>query len=340
LLTGACLARAGLNRHTGYATLVLTLAAECPDIDVLITFLGPVTGFAHHRGITHTLLGTLFDAALVLALVYLLHRWRMRRGKSTKLPPRWGLLYGYGVLGGLSHILLDFTNNYGVRPFAPFNWRWYSWDIVFIIEPLLLVALVLGLLLPELFGLVGSEIGARGPRFRGRGWATATLIFMVLLWGVRDHYHRVALTALDSMDYGGERAVKVAAEPYPTDPTHWAGVVETRSAIRIVPLAMTAAGSASVADEDRQKVYYKPEETPATLAAKKSPLGRVYLDWAVFPYTETESSEEVPGGWVVRFRDLRYGYMDSNPRRSLLGARVELDHNLNVVAMWVGTRKQ
>ena len=33
------------------------------------------------------------------------------------MPPRWGLLFLYACLAGLSHILLDFTNNYGVRPF-------------------------------------------------------------------------------------------------------------------------------------------------------------------------------------------------------------------------------
>ena len=31
---------------------------------------------------------------------------------------------------------------------------------------------------------------------------------------------------------------------------------------------------------------YKPEETPVTLAAKRTYLGRVYLDWAQYPITE------------------------------------------------------
>src|SRR5438874_13688203 len=46
----------------------------------------------------------------------------------------WGLLFCFACLGGLSHLLLDYTNNYGVRPFSPFYPRWYSWDIVFIVE--------------------------------------------------------------------------------------------------------------------------------------------------------------------------------------------------------------
>src|SRR2546430_10437100 len=36
------------------------------------------------------------------------------------------------------------------------------------------------------------------------------------------------------------------------------------------------------------KILYKPQETPATLVAKSSPLGRVYLDWARFPFVENQ----------------------------------------------------
>ena len=64
-------------------------------------------------------------------------------------------------LAGLSHILLDFTNNYGVRAFWPFSERWISWDSVFIVDPVILVVLTLGLILPGLFSLINEEIGAR-----------------------------------------------------------------------------------------------------------------------------------------------------------------------------------
>ena len=84
-----------------------------------------------------------------------------RKTSDPDLPPRWGLLFGLAYLAGLSHILLDFTNNYGVRPFWPFWERWYEWDIVFIVEPVLLVALTLGLVVPALFGLIDQEIGRK-----------------------------------------------------------------------------------------------------------------------------------------------------------------------------------
>jgi inner membrane protein len=82
--------------------------------------------------------------------------------------------------------------------------------------------------------------------------------------------------------------------------------------------------------EGAMKFRYKPEETPVTLAAKKSYLGRVYLDWAQYPVTETEQIDGGPVAYVVRFRDLRYAYPGSEARATL-GAMVLLDRDLRVV---------
>ena len=157
-LTGACLGRTGFNRRTAYATLAMTLAAEAPDLDVFWSFRGPVAGFEHHRGITHTFLGAPFVALAVTGVVWLWHR---SRRKQPVIPPRWALLWLLSWVAALSHIFLDWTNNYGVRPFFPFNPRWYALDIAFIIEPVVFAALLLGLLHP-------GNIGPGGPGDRSR----------------------------------------------------------------------------------------------------------------------------------------------------------------------------
>src|SRR5208282_3865909 len=196
--------RAGLNRKTALATAVLTLAAEAPDLDVLSRFGGPAFAFAHHRGFTHSFLGVPLDAAVVVGFVYLIWRLRGRKVKNPNLPPRWGLLFLYACLAGLSHILLDFTNNYGVRPFWPFSERWYSGDIVFIVDPVLLVVLTLGLIVPALFALINEEIGARSRAVpRGRVAATLALIAIGAYWGLRAYEHGRAVAALESRTYNG-----------------------------------------------------------------------------------------------------------------------------------------
>jgi|SRR4051812_20746557 len=343
LLTGACLGRAGLNRRTGYATLMLTLGAEFPDIDVLWGLKGPVAALAHHRGFTHSLIGAPIDSAIVLGFVYAYHRHRKRHGKSPSLDPHWGLLFLFGILAALSHILLDFTNNYGVRPFLPFNWHWYSWDIVWIVEPLMLLGLIFGLVVPSIFGLVGTEIGARKEKFPGRWSAAAALIAVCCIWWVRDFQHRKAVTLLTSADYRGEVVQSAVAMPYPVNPFVWAGVVETPSFYAKVPINSQ---NARLGQLDRAQIVYKPPQTRITSAAKSSPLGRAYLDWSRFPLLTTEASQSPDQGYVVRFQDLRFDYpaiglLLTQPRgRPPLSADVVLNKNLHVVAMRMGNREQ
>jgi inner membrane protein len=331
--------RAGLNRKTSLATLTLTLAAEAPDLDVLGRFRGPAFAFAHHRGFTHSFLGTPICAAVVVGFVYLLWRLRGRKTTDPNLPPRWGLLFAYACLAGLSHILLDFTNNYGVRPFWPFSERWYSWDIVFIVEPLMLSLLILGLVAPAITSLVDSEIGVRKRGPRGRIAASLALLGVIAIWGVRDYEHRRAMNALQSREYQGIDPVRVAAYPTWINPFQWYGVVETPAMFALAPVASLGP---EVDPENEMEILYKPEETPVTLAAKRSYMGRVFLDWAQYPITETEELSGSPGGFIVRFQDLRFAQGPSllgrdRGHRGALGAAVELDNKLNVVGDVFGT---
>jgi len=352
-LTGACISRAaGLNRKTLLATTTCVLAAEAADLDVLWYFKGPIRGFAHHRGITHTFVGVPFVAAFVIGFVYLLWLIKRRRppkpaGAATGPPlpptPRWGLLYLFAVIAGLSHILLDFTNNYGVRPFEPFSYKWYSWDIVFIFEPLLYVFFFLGLAMPGLFALINEEIGARR-KPRGRIGATIALVLMVALWGFRDYHHRRAIAALNARLYHGADPLRVSAFPYYLNPFKWYGVAETQDFFeRVIVDSQTP----EVDPAARSETRYKYEETPVTQAAKQTRLGQVYLDWAQYPMLEVEQVEgrtldvDFAGtGYLVRFFDLRFDYPDLGGGRRSLGARVLLDKNLQEVAEWFGTRSQ
>jgi inner membrane protein len=334
ILTGACLSRAGLNRRTGLATLTLALAIEAPDIDSLSYFGGSVFGLQHHRGITHSLLGAPFVAVVVTGIVYGIYQWMKRGGREPKLPPRWKILYSYALLGALLHLFQDFTNNYGVRPFAPFNPKWYSWDIVFIVDPIMLVALFLGLVLPGLFALITEEIGgSRKPQFRGRGGAIFALICVAAVIVVRDFEHRRAVNALNARTYRNEDPLRASAFPQPINFFSWNGVVETQDAFHLLPVD---SGRGEIDPEDLQIVLFKPEETPVTLAAKKSYLGRIYLDWAEYPLVTAEPLEG--GRHQVQFEDLRFESVEhaAQRRRPPLAGYVVLDPQLRVEEMFVG----
>ena len=333
MLTGACLGRAGLNRTTGLATVTMVLALEAPDIDSLWYFAGSVAGLQHHRGITHSFVGAPFVAAFVLALVYGIYRVMNSRGTPPKLPPNWKLLYAYACLGALLHLFQDFTNNYGVRPFAPFNPKWYSWDIVFIVDPVMLGALILGLVLSGLMALITEEIGSRKPQFRGRPGAIFALICVAAVILVRDFEHRRAVNALNSRTYRNQEPIRASAFPQLLSPFSWNGVVETQDFFHMLPVD---SGSGDVDPFNKAIVRFKPEETPVTLAAKKSRLGRVYLDWAAYPLV---SADPVEGGrYQVRFEDLRFDSVErvAQHRGPPLAGYVLLDPQLRVEEMYMG----
>lgn len=311
-LTGAVLSRAGFNRKAAYATLAMTLAAEIPDLDVLWGFKGPVAAFEHHRGWTHTLIGIPLEAAVVSAVVWLIHRWFGHRrrasgahtGSQTAAPIHWPLIYFFSVIALLSHILLDWTNNYGVRPFFPFNPRWYAGSFVFIFEPVMFVLLLAALIAPALFGLVGSEIGVRRPLYRGRGWAIAALVAIAALWGWRIVERQKAIELARSSDAVSGPIVRVAADPYPINPYRWQTITENPLLYQISTVNTRTGETTSSPQAD---IFYKPATTLAALVAKRSWLGHVYLDWSQFPIV-TEVGNTPDGLTEVSFRDLRFIY--------------------------------
>ena len=146
---------------------------------------------------------------------------------------------------------------------------------------------------------------------------------------MRDYEHRRAENALAAQLYEGADPIRVSAYPYWWSPFHWGGVVETQNFFAVMNVD---SATPDVDPQGEKQIYYKPEETPITLAAKKSYLGRVYLDWAKYPITETE---ELSNGYLVRFKDLRFDYGG----RSVLSSSVELDQNLNVEWETFGMRQ-
>jgi inner membrane protein len=188
--------------------------------------------------------------------------------------------------------------------------------------------------LPGFFELINEEISGRRKGLQGRFAATLALAALVALWGLRDYEHRRALAALEARTYEKTDAIRVSAYPYWLSPFRWYAVVETRDFF-----AQTTVDSLTPEiDDGKLRIRFKPEETAVTLAAKKSYLGRVYLDWAQYPITETDPLES-KSGYVVRFRDLRYEYPEREGAGSL-SARVRLDQNLNVTGEAFGFRSR
>ena len=365
-LTGACIGRAGLNRKTAYATLAAVLAAEAADLDTLWSLAGPVEELKHHRGITHTFLGAPFVAGVVVGAIWLGHSWRKRRrarsstatNQSAKAPPgpHWGWLYLTALIAALSHLLLDWTNNYGLRPFFPFNPRWYAGSFVFIAEPVLWALLIVALVLPWVFGLADSEIGARRKPFRGRGWAIFALTGMVVLWCWRWAEQAQARAMLDNVQVTAAPVTRVALEPYPVNPYRWHAIVETAD---FYQTAEIDTWTGEIASDPQRDTIYKPAGTPAVEAAKQTRLGKVYLDWGRWAMVRDLGPEPIPGPvagmqppnlppnrqWTtIEFSDLRFAYSflagRSAAGRTPLGGWVYIVDNREDAGEAMGGRAQ
>ena len=350
-LTGACIGRAGLNRKTAYATLAAVLAAEAADMDTFWGLRGQVEELKHHRGITHTFIAAPIVAGVIVGLVALLHLWWDRRRKrklagmaadpDAPIPRRqqaktvhWGWLYLTALIAALSHLFLDWTNNYGLRPFFPFNPRWYTGSFVFIAEPVLWALLLAATVIPALLGLIGGEIGARRKPFRGRGWAIFALVGMGIVWGWRWSEHAQALALVENAQVASQPVKRMAAEPYPVDPFRWHVILETAD---FYQTAEVNTRTGEIASDPQRDVMYKPPTTAAVEAAKQTPLGKVYLDWGTWAVVRDVGQEPVPGlappqlpanrQWTtIEFSDLRFAYSflgtARSPVRNPLGGSV------------------
>ena len=332
-LTGACIGRAGLNRKTAYATLAAVLAAEAADLDIVWGFAGPVEGLKHHRGITHTFIAVPFVAAAAVGATWLYSPLDQavaprRRAplrplepgappRSQPQPVRWQWVYLAALISALSHILLDWTNNYGVRPFFPFNPRWYAGSFVFIAEPVLWMLLFAALIIPGILGLAEREISSpkRTP-FRGRDWAIFALIGMFLLWCLRyaEHAQAEGLVLNNPITTDARRSHRRRALSLES-----LSLARDRRNAELLSVRRSQHPHRRHRQRSADRPALQAARHAAVEAAKQTALGKVYLDWGRWAVVQDIGQVQVIGidppqlppgrTWTtVEFTDLRFGY--------------------------------
>ena len=133
-LVGLAAAKAGLEKLSPGATALCVLAANSPDADIVTLIGGRWIYLQNHRGLTHSIVGTI---ALALALPLVFHgvAWLIARLRKRKPATRLRGLMIASIIVTASHPLLDWTNNYGVRLLLPWDSRWFYGDLVFIMDP-------------------------------------------------------------------------------------------------------------------------------------------------------------------------------------------------------------
>ena len=136
-LVGLAAAKAGLERLTPRTTVLCVVAANAADLDVVTLVFGDRwTTLKYHRGITHSIIGTVC-LAFIIPIVFYLAELAVARLRARPVQVNLTGLIVASIIVSATHPMMDWTNNYGVRLLLPWSSKWFYGDLVFIVDPFL-----------------------------------------------------------------------------------------------------------------------------------------------------------------------------------------------------------
>jgi inner membrane protein len=281
-LAGLALAEAGLRRKTALGATTLAIAANLPDVDALIYVVGDgVDALAFRRGWTHGVLAMVVLPLVLAGVMLAVSRIRTTSRERPIADARW--LLALSAIGIWSHPLLDLLNTYGVRLLMPFSGRWFYGDALFIIDPWLWVAL--------LMGVVASRVRARP--LPARMAIAAVGVYAIAMaassrWGRR----------IVERETAGERADRVMVSPVPVTPFRRMVVRDLGDRYEVGELTLGPTTRYERTDETASG-----RGTPYATAAAATADGAAFLSWSRFPRFAEVSEGLDPH---VRISDMRY----------------------------------
>jgi inner membrane protein len=286
-LVGVAVARAGLSTTTRYATAASAIAANVPDLDVLV-FLTDMPAVAFRRGITHGVPAQILLPLLFAALIWWLGSRADARGRPG---PRahFGWLLALSYIGVLTHVGLDFLNTYGIRLLSPISPQWFYGDAVFIVD--IWLWLVLG---------AGAWLARRKrPGYAALALGIAT-VYIVAMLGSARAARRIVHEEWVAGRGEAPRALMVG--PVPLNPFHKSIIVDAGDEYYLGTFEWFPT-----------RVSFDPTPTPkndrlpAVAAARADPDVQGILVWSRFP---AWTIRETPGGTEVQLRDMRFRGFD------------------------------
>jgi inner membrane protein len=286
-LVGAALGEAGLKQRTRFGNAVLMIAANIPDVDVLV-FATSTPAVSFRRGWTHGILAQLLLPVLLTAVMVVVDRLRPSRGGGESPPARvdvrWTLVLSF--VGVYSHVFLDYLNNYGVRLLAPLDWRWFYGDAVFIVDPWLWLTLGAGAWL---------SWRRRNPTPARGALVFACAYTLVMLLSARAARDVVVRTWEDAR---GTAPLALMVGPRPATPFTRDVIVDAGDHYEIGTFSWSG-----------QRVTFEPQgvpkndTVPAVQAAEETPYVRSFLTWSRFPFW---TFEPAGGATQVTVGDMRF----------------------------------
>ncbi|MCX8128681.1 MAG: metal-dependent hydrolase [Clostridia bacterium] len=173
----------------------IVIGSVFPDIDIVLQKWGDYVYLKNHRGITHSVLGTLI-ASVVIAFA---------------LGGIYGSVNVFGIFictfaGCMSHTLIDILNSYGAKLMWPFSNKKFSLSLLIIFDPVMFVLLLLYV-------------------FSNGSWQNTSILIMSIYMLLRI-LMRLAVR-LELISKFGEECGKISILPSMTGLFRWHFIVET-----------------------------------------------------------------------------------------------------------------
>ena len=270
------------------------LAAWLPDIDNFVG-LGPEQYLLYHRGITHSVVGILFQALLITGVFRLFDK---------TFTPLKTFCVALGLLA--LHVWLDVITTYGTQLLAPFNATRFQWGSVFILDPFLtLTALVLF--------FVSLRSGDWGRRMAVVG----LILFVAYPLGCRSVRNSVvsALPPLLAAQELGGRPFEVTTDVL--SPIFWKIIVEDGDQLLLGSVIALPAAQ----DDIAFSAFTRADDALLDRLGEQASL---FATWKWFSLWRTMEDVPVPPGQngvrAITFSDLRF-FSNAPPVRDFMTER-------------------
>jgi len=260
--------------QTGLVATAL-IASQLPDIDVALGSKGKVNYIKHHRGFTHSLLLSPFYALLPAFGV-----WLFTPGSGL------GLLYLVSLLSILLHLFLDLLNSYGTKILWPFSKQRYAWDLLMVIDPLIILVFLSGLVLYML----------------GRGNEFLFFIFPILVLYLLTMY-KFRLKAKTYLLKFFKKYKDFALMPPLLGWRRW-NFILFKGQVYYLGQIDIFTGQVRI-----KETLCKKKECELVKATKEEPEVQVFLEFARFPWF---AKQEKNGEVLIEWSDLRYRLREGN----------------------------
>ena len=270
-LAGITIANLGFKRKA--AMWVLLLSSIAPDFDYITRFWGADIFLRYHRGITHGILA-LFVIPIIIGLIF-----GYRKGF---------LYYSFtAFLGYAAHLFMDLTNQYGTRILSPLDWQQYSLDLIFYIDPYIIIGFLLSVIL------------CKFNKNRTTAIALITVFLLIAYTGSRYYLHGKTKEFLrERMD-----ANTYMVCPLPNDFLRWWFIAKSGNEIKV--------GFADLFTQRVcvQETYWIQDKDLFIDKSKDTRVVKNFLYFSKYPYAEVRSDN---GKTTVVWHELAYSFFSGD----------------------------